>query len=240
MPGATQLAADTGVTIWGTDELKAKVGSAAITGLQNRPMTQEVGFPRRLSQTVAEQMIEKAASGTFGIGREEIVWQGPVWLPASVVQLDLKKMKVLGKVSMSQAWTVYDLVGGTYITRFDQEPERLAVDVDGPKIAERLKWTDPAKDLTKIIDKFNSVKSEDALAKYRGQMASRGVPNFHTATVGDATPFLYPAHLAIARSKNGTERVIVLDAHLSRTDDDLCNALSKVISHVKASLPDGA
>ncbi|TDT14616.1 restriction endonuclease [Ilumatobacter fluminis] len=236
-PGATQLAADTGVTIWGTDELKAKVGSAAITGLQHRPMIQEVGFSRRLSQTVAEQMIDKAASGTFGIGREEIVWQGAVWLPASVVQLDLKKMKVLGKTSMSQAWTVYDLVGGTYITRFDQEPQRLAVDMDGPKIAERLKWTDPAKDLTRIIDKFNSVKSDDAIARYRGQMKAFGVPDFHTATVGEATPFLYPAYLAIARSRNGSERLVVLDAYNNRQDDDLCTGLSRVISHVKASLP---
>lgn len=237
-PGATQLAADTGVTIWGTDELKAKVGSAAVTGLQNRPMTQEVGLPRRLAQATAEQMVEKATAGTFGIGRETVVWQGAVWLPASVVLLDLKKMKVLGKTSMSQAWTVYDLVTGTYLARLDHEPERTPVEMDGPKIVERQKWTEPAKELGKVIEKFNTVKSDDALAKYRGQMKARGVPDFHTATVGEATPFLYPAHLSIARGKNGGERVIAIDAYRSQIDDDLGTALSKAISHVRASLPD--
>lgn len=235
-PGAMQLANDLGVTIWGTDELRAKVGGAAITGLQNRPMTQEVGFPRRLASEAAAQLIEKATSGTLGLGREEVIWQGPVWLPASVVQLDLKKMK-LGKASMSQVWTVYDLVTGAYITHLKNEPERLAVDMDGPKIAETMKWTEPAKGLGKIIDKFNSVKSDDALARYRGQMRARGVPDFHTATVGEATPFLYPTHLAIARARDGGERLVVLDSYNSRKDDDLSMALSRVISHVRAALP---
>jgi hypothetical protein len=35
------------------------------------------------------------------------------------------------------------------------------------------------------------------------------------AVAGTSSPFVYPVHVAIARHKSGTERVIVIDAYRS-------------------------
>ncbi len=70
----------------------------------------------------------------------------------------------------------------------------------------------------------------------RGQLAKLGVPDWHTATTGTPSPFLYPMFLAIARQKSGSERVVAIDAYRNRVDADLGVELSKQIAWVKESL----
>ena len=50
-------------------------------------------------------------------------------------------------------------------------------------------------------------------------MVNLGVPDWHVPTTGTPSPFLYPVHLAIAQ-KNGTQRVVAIDAYRSRVDAD--------------------
>ena len=52
------------------------------------------------------------------------------------------------------------------------------------------------------------------------------MPEMNVPTTGTPSPFLYPVHLAIAQ-KNGTERVVAIDAYRSRPDADLGHELSK-------------
>ena len=83
---------------------------------------------------------------------------------------------------------------------------------------------------------IDQVTSEQAIKKYRGQLAELGVPDWHTATTGTPSPFLYPMFLAIARQKSGSERVVAIDAYRNRVDADLGVELSKQIAWVKESL----
>ena len=83
--------------------------------------------------------------------------------------------------------------------------------------------------------KYNKVTSDDATAKYRGQMTNLGVPEMNVPTTGTPSPFLYPMHLAIA-CKNGTERVVAIDAYRSRLDADLGQEMSKAITWIRESL----
>lgn len=236
-PGATTLARELGVVLWGPDEIEPHLGKASVAGMQNRPLVEEVGFPRLLTGETARQLVEKETSGRLGIGREEVVWAGDAWIPVSVTQLTLLKIGPLQrKAATSQMWGVYDLIGGTFITRLDEEPERTAVQLDGPRLEPALKPNQPGKELEQVIAKWDKVSSDAAVEKYRGAMARLGVPDWHTATVGTSTPFLYPVHLAVARSKNGTERIVAIDAFRSRPDADLGMELSKSIAPVRSAL----
>ena len=235
-PGALAMAEQRGVTIWGQDEIARHIGSSSVLDLQNRPMVQEVAFPRLLTTADAEAIIAKDTGGRLGIGRSEVVWQGPAWIPVAVVQLTLRKIGPLQrKAATSQAWAVYDLVGGTFVTRLEAEPDRVPVELDGPKLDQPLKTSEPAKTLSTVIGKWDKVTSDAAKEKYRGQMGRLGVPDWHTATVGTTQPYLYPVHLAIAR-RNDLERVVAVDAFRSRIDDDLGSELSNQIAGVRTAL----
>ncbi len=234
--GATTLARELGVILWGPDEIEPHLGKTSIRGLQNRPMVEEVGFPRLLANDDARVLIDKQTAGRFGIGKEQVVWSGEAWLPVSVVQLTLRKIGPFQrKAATSQAWCVYDLIGGAFVARLDEEPERTPVELDGPRLELVQKLTEPAKALQKTIDRWDKVTSDSAREKYRSEMSRLGIPDWHTATVGTSTPFLYPVHFAIA-NRNGSERVLVVDAFRRRLDDELSIEFSKHIATVRHSI----
>ena len=235
--GAVAMAEQRGVTLWGQAEIERHVGKSSVLNLQNRPMREEVGFARQLVAPEAEQLVAKQTSGTLGIGREEVVRQGSAWLPVAVVQLTLQKYglrrTITGKVVTVPAWGIYDLIGGTFVTRLDDEPERTPVTMDGPKIDQILKPSEPGRTIEAVIAKWDKASTDSALAKYRKQMDQLGIPDMHSATVGTTQPFLYPVHIAIAQAKNGTERVIAIDAFRSRHDSGLSAECSKQIVAVR-------
>jgi hypothetical protein len=235
-PGALGLAADLGVAVWGRDEIQSHLGKVSVLDLQNRPMVQEVGFQRGLSAAEAEQLIAKETGGRFGIGKEVIVWQGPAWVPVAVVQLTLRKYGPFQrKMATTAGWGVYDLVGGTFITRLDAEPERTPVQLDGPRIDQILKLTEPAKTIEKVISNWVKVTSDAATQRHRSEMDRLGIPEMHTAMVGTSTPFLYPVHLAVARRDAG-ERIVAIDCFRNRHDPDLGRELSKQITAVVSTV----
>lgn len=235
-PGALAAAKELGIVVWGPDEIEPHLGKVSVLGLQNRPMVEEVGFRRVLASDEARRLVDKETGGRFGIGKEDVVWSGDVWIPVSVVQLTLMELGILKrKTATSQMWATYDLIGGTFVTGLDTEAERTVVELDGPRLEPQLKVVDPAKQLDGIVARYGKVTSEDAKAKYRGQMAKLGVPDWQVPTTGTSVPFLYPFHLAIAQ-RNGTERVVAIDAYRSRIDEDLGHELSKAIAWVRQSL----
>ncbi len=234
--GALTAAGELGVIVWGQDEIARHHGISSVLNLQNRPMVEEVGFPRVLDAAGVEPLVAKETGGTLGIGKAEIVWQGPAWIPVALVQLTLRKYGPFQrKAATVSAWAVYDLIGGTFVTRLDSEPDRTPVSLDGPKLDHLLKLTAPAKTLDTIIGKWAKVTSEAATKKHRTEMDRLGIPEMHTATVGTSTPFLYPVHLAFAQ-RNATERIVAVDSFGSRIDDDLGRALSRQIASVRQSL----
>ncbi len=235
-PRAMEMAKERGITVWGPDELQPHLGKAQLVGLQNRPMIEEVGFPRLLASNEARALVEKESSGRLGFGKEEVTWSGAAWLPVSVVQMTLMQMgSIRRKTAASQMWGVYDLVGGTFVTRLDTEPERTPVELDAGQIQPALKVTEPAKTLDKIVATYRKVTSDDAKTKYRTQMRDLGVPDLQVPNLGTSSPFLYPIHLAIAQ-KGGTERVVAIDAYRSRPDPDLGHELTKAVVNVRQSL----
>lgn len=234
--GAVDTARELGVIVWGPDEIQAHVGRSAVTGLQNRPKVEEVGFPRRLADDEASALIAKATAGRLGIGKEEIVWESNAWIPVALTQLTLRKYGPLQrKMATTQAWAVYDLVGGVLVARLDSEPERTPVAMDGPRLEQLLKLTEPGTSLERIIAKWDKATGEATIQKYRTEMDRLGIPAMHTATVGTSTSFLYPVRLAIAR-RNTSERVVVVDCFCRRLDDDLGRVCSKQIAAVRSSV----
>ena len=235
--GALAAARELGIIVWGPDEMEPILGRTAVAGIQNRPMVEEVGFARLLTTGGARELVDKEAAGRFGIGKEEVVWSADAWMPVAVVQLTLLEMQLVRRQTRtSQAWTVYDLLAGTFVTRLDTEPTPAPVHLDGPVLEPKLKLKDPAKALDDVITRYEKVTSDDAKSKYRKQLANLGVPDYHTATTGGTAPFLYPVHIAIVRQKGGTERVVAVDSFRSRVDADLGLNMSKSISWIRESI----
>ncbi len=185
-PGALAMAEQRGVTIWGQDEISRHVGASAVLDLQHRPMVEEVGFPSHLDADGAEKLVAKATSGTLGLGKETVTVTGNVWLPVAVVPLTLlKAVAMRRKSATTQMWAVYDLIGGTFLTGLDEEPERTPVAIESPKIAPHLKPNDPVKHLNQVVERFEKATRDDTIKKYRSQLDNLGVPCDATAHVWD-------------------------------------------------------
>ena len=235
--GAHAAAAELGITVWTDDEIQRHLGRTVVSGLQNRPMVEEVGFARKLDTAAAAALVTKETSGGLFGGKEELVWSSDAWLPVAVVQLTLMTTEglVRKQTRTTHAWAIYDLVTGAWINRVDAAPERKPVQLDAGQVAPKLKLGEPARTLEAVVAKYRKVTSDDARIKYRGQMRTLGIPDHHTAAADRSEPFLYPVHLAIARQR-GTERVIAVDANVSRVDNQLSTALTREISRIRESL----
>lgn len=202
-------------------------------GLQNRPMVEEVGFARVLDAAGARTLVDKEAAGRFGIGKQEVVMSADAWIPVAVVPLTLMELGIVRrKTATTQQWNVYDLIGGTFVTAVDTEPERHPVPIDGALLPALQQLVEPARALDAVEAKWERVTSDDTKTKYRAQLTKLGVPEWHVPTTGTPAPFLYPLHLAIAKQK-ASERVIAVDSYRSRIDADLGHELSKSIASVR-------
>lgn len=216
--------------------LEAQLGRTSLAGLQNTRLTEELGFPRLLSDEQAAQLAAQQIGGRLGLGKEEVVWAGNVWMPVAIVELNLMKMKLVGRAThASNVWTAHDLFAGTFVTRLDELPQLGPVPVDGPKIDPRHKMAEPARRLDQIIAKYDRARTDETRNKYRNQLTRHGVPERHTVTTANTSIALYPMHLVLLRRKD-SERVVALDAFRVRVDDDLSLEMSKNLSHIRSSI----
>jgi hypothetical protein len=226
--GADIAARELGITIWGVDELREKLGSVAVADLKTQaPKREALGLEIRLDQAEGSALIAREARGKMGFGAETVVWHSLVWMPVTVVQLACSRVEGrIKKVTQTRRqWNSYNRVDGGLVHRSTTPPSPVQVDLGACSVRPKQRASSATKEIEQAVKKYNSVSTEQALARHRSSLLKLGVPSDFTIVTESTSELFVPLYVANAERKSG-ERLIVVDAHRGEIHGRLSDSLS--------------
>ncbi|CAB4955156.1 unannotated protein [freshwater metagenome] len=230
--GAETAAREMGITLWGPDELRSRLGQVALSDISTgAPKKLATGLPFTLTIEQARPLFEKETKGKLGIGAEEIVWVSPAWLPVAVVQVALTSVEGrLKKVAQTRRiWNAYELLDGGLVASFPGPPQFVEVDIRNTSLRPKQKDAAAARAIEDAVGKYKSVSTEAAQLRHAQRLGALGIPAPFRAVPESTTTAFMPIYIAIARRREG-ERLIAVDGHHQRVHPRL-NAVLTQHSH---------
>lgn len=235
--GAEAAAREMGITLWGQDELRARLGQVALADISvGAPKKVAAGFPFSIAIEQATPLFEKDAKGKLGFGGENIVWAAPAWLPVTVVQIALTTVEGrLKRVAQTRRiWNVYEQIGGGLYVSLPAAPQLIDVDVRDTSIRPKVKDSAASRAIEQAVEKYRSVSTEAALARHAQTLGKLGIPAPFRAVPETFMTAVAPIYIAIARRRDG-ERLIAVDGHVPRVRQGLSSALTQNSQWVRES-----
>lgn len=237
-PQAALAAEQTGVTLWGPDELASRLGQLALDGLRaGTAGTPALGWARREVTAAARREVAKAARGALGVfGREKVAWLGPLWVPVWVATVaetrTVGRFKAVPRVT--RAALCYEALTGRWVGEATGPCE--PVDLDGgylPPVVSAAKATAPLLD---AFARWQLVTSVAAKARHAQAMAEHGVeaPVEHVEVEGAELAFL-PLWAGWLTGSSG-ERVVAVDGRSGKNAPALSAVLTTNVARVREVL----
>ena len=233
---ASQAAAQSSIDLWGPDELTSMMGDLSMHDLHrgSAPLVAS-GLPFTISNQTAFVPISRLAKGTLGIGKEEVLWYGPLWFPAWNMQLGITRgegfMKRIPRIS--QVWNGYEALTSTCVYRRDAKPSFVDVDLSEGHVEPAMKSTEVQKFLNASISKWRQVTSKEARSRHAATLTRLGIDVPIRALVVESCDLVYlPLWVAIL-SKRGQERVIAIDGTTGQERERVGLALTKNAQRVR-------
>jgi len=235
--GAETAARETGITLWGPDELRSRLGSLAVSDLSVRaPQHIALGFPFTMSLEQANPLFDREAKGKLGFGAENIVWASAAWLPIAIVQVALSQTEGRLKkvVQTRRVWNAYEMVDGGLIYSYPSAPILTDVDLMKHAIRPMKKEASFLRTIREAVEKFDGVSTEAARMRHAQNLQRLGIPPPHRAVPESVSLAFQPLFVALARRRDG-ERVIAVDGSSRVIHPRLGAVLSKNVQWLRDS-----
>lgn len=235
--GAETAAREMGVTLWGPDELRSRLGQVVLSDMSVRAPTRLApGLQFNMSIEQARPLVDREAKGKLGFGAESVVWMSPAWMPVAFTQIALTTVEGrLKKVPLTRRiWNAYDLLDGRLVGSFDGAPPLADVDLGGVAIRPRVKDADVRRSVEDAVGKYRSVSTEAAKARHAQRLNALGIPAPFRAVPESSTIGFIPLYIAIVRRRDG-ERVVAVEAHNQFVHPGLSSVLSNNVHWVRES-----
>ncbi|MGA2037424.1 MAG: restriction endonuclease, partial [Acidimicrobiales bacterium] len=178
-PQAVQAANQAHIELWGPDELKARLRHVALSETQ-LPHVQDSaqGLAFVVESEVARSQIERIAKGKRRVGREEITWFGPLWLPTWSLRLGLVRMQGhLRRVPRAtRVWNSYEALTGRCTRTYLVPPLLVDVDLACGHLPPVLNVAKVEDRLTTSWTRWRQVTSGEAKKQHAAMLAKMGVP----------------------------------------------------------------
>ncbi len=235
---AAQVAAQANIELWGPDELTARLGQATVSDLRfTSSPVQALGVLFVAAGEPARRLVERSARGTLGVGREEIVWFGLIWLPVWILQLGITRLEGFRRVSrVTRSWNRYEALTGRHLGSSHEPPQLVPIDLGTSHLRPILSDAKIRETLIASVERWRSVSSEEAKKRHAANLAKAGlqVPFRHVAAEGSQPAYepLWSAFL----TKGGKERIVAIDGVTGRERPDLGHALTTRVQWVRESL----
>lgn len=236
--GADTAAAELGITIWGPDDIREKLGAVMVADLRSgAPTHAGSGLPITTDEATAHAMIERQARGKLGVGSETVVWTSLVWLPIAVVQLALSRTEGrLKKVTQTRRiWNAYDQIDGGLVSSWSATPPITDVDLARRSLRPKQRESSFPGAVNEAVKKYRSVSTDAARARHAQRLASLGIPTGFAVVPESVSSTFVPLYVGIAQRKSA-ERLIVIDAHRGELHQRLSTSLSHNIHWLRESL----
>lgn len=221
--GVDETARKLGVDLWGPGELQSRLGPAQDSA--PRPTKEAtVGLPVVMGKEVAADLARRASRGALRVGREEIAWVRPFWLPFHRIRVrhTSEERQRLRKAQLrtQEFWNVYDGLSGSLYAQWDDAPE-LPPTKGGNVVPPRLPSVRIVNDIEAVARSYNEEEDPEAVERQEEALVAYGielpVSFFDLSPEGE----LYiPFYLALLRRQGG-ERVVAIDANQQRPSEEM-------------------
>ncbi len=224
--GAEKSANELGIELWGNNEIEQKLGKVAIAELETIEFKKVVeGLPMLVEEEQISPTVERESRGTFGFGKEEIVWIKSIWLPCYLFQISYSKKEGFIKktTTTTKVWNIYEAVGGNWFAGYESKPATKGVEATNI-IQPRVKDSEIKREIAKTWSKYCEVVTSSAIARYGKKLRALGIPqDARTISIDFITEIFYPFYAALL-IKDDKERIIAVDGTTGE--------LSKVVGHI--------
>lgn len=236
--GAAIAARETGITLWGPDDLARRLGDAAVSELASGgPAHWAPALPAVIDSGRAQQLAARDRRRGLRLRGEAIEGGGSLWLPIVVTQLALSRTEGRRRATthVRQMWNAYELVDNSLLCSWSSPPTLVESALDGGVIAARHKLTAPARTIAQAVAKHAALTAEPARQRSAARLTDLGIPTGYDVNVESSESAFVPIYLAIAH-RRGAERAIAVDMSKAWVDDELGAVLTRSLHWVRQSL----
>lgn len=238
--GAERTAADLGIEIWGTEELRRHLGESAVghvaSGAGSAPNT-GWGIPFQVAPAHAEQMVHTASRGRFNLRQlEQVAWFSPVWLPAYCVTMSVSQpgtKRLRAQVRSTQLVRLYDALGGSCLGQPNVGFEQIAID---PAIALPTQMRDSKvhASIRHALDGYLKVSTPAARERHAANAAAVGLPLPCTSLSIDDTSVVWLPYYVGVLGSGGQLRALAVNGNRGVVSDRVSDLLTRHLAVVRA------
>ena len=237
--GAALSAAELGVELWGPDELERRLGRAAVFALGATRAPAALGFAVGVDEVRAARLAEgQRARGVLGLGAEEVVWFGLVWLPCLLLTLGCTRVegRLHKRSRHSSVFNLYEALGGSLLDSFTGDPAPAEIEMSGPRLPTLVKARTLQSEISTTVLKWRSVVQDAARERWASAAADLGVPlPVEALTIDQTTACWLPLYATVLAQK-GARRVVVVDGGDGAIDQHLARVLTANLGHLGETL----
>jgi hypothetical protein len=235
---AAQVAGQANIELWGPEELTARLGQVPVNDVRfAAAQVQALGSPFATDGVAARQLVERIARGTLGIGREEVIWFGPIWLPVWVLQLGITRVQGFRQVPrVTRSWNRYEALAGTYLDKSEQPPNLVPIDVGRAHVRPRLTDAKIRDGLLARVERYRSVTTDAAKQRHAASLTQLGVQLPLRSLASETSQLTYsPLWCAFLR-KGSQERLVAIGGVSGKERPALSGVLTTNSQWVRDSL----
>ena len=237
--GAERTAADVGIDLWGTEELRQHLGDSTVGSMSSATgpaPSQGWGYGFRISPRAAQDLMRTASRGRMNIRQlEQVVWFSPVWLPGYCIGLTAsqpvaKRRKV--QVTATRLTNIYEGLSGTLVGPAQGQFELVAID-PALALASQVRDTKVHTAIRKALDGYLGVTSAAARERHAQRVAAAGLPLPCQAVTIDETAVVHLPFYAGVLSSGGQQRVMAVSGSAGNEWPAVSTLLTHHISLVR-------
>lgn len=236
--GAEKSAQELGVELWDKNKIERRLGKVVIAELETYESKRIFeGFPLRISEKIANTVIDSASRGFFGFINEDKLWFKQVWLPIYLFELSCSKREgiISRKIKTTKLWNIYEALQGSWLASFKDKP--ILKEIKSKRvIQQKITNTKIKKNIITSFERKMQVVTPKARARYTRKLNELGIPkNIIGINIDNIFKAYYPLYIALFKTRQ-KERIITVDGYNGEVNKTLGKILTINLSYIKESL----
>ena len=236
---AGQAATQANIEMWGPEELSARMGELSMSQLHQGPKQLiAIGAPFEIDSKAAFVHVNRSASGTLGVGKEEVTAYGALWLPTWSLQLGITRNEGFLKKTAraTRVWNGYDALAGGCLFNATNSPNFGYVTVGNNAIDPAVKVSDVVKFLNSKITQWRQTTKLDERKARAMSLVKYGIQvPLSNLAIESSTLVYLPLWVAIL-NKRGEERAVAIDGVTGIPSQKLAGTLTKHVQRVRSAI----
>lgn len=226
-----------GMDLWGPVELEQHVGPIDRPG--PRPRRREArGLPVTTSEPLARELVHRGSRGKLGLGREDVAWLRPLWLPFLPLRVrhtrEEKDRFRKPFLRTREYRNVHDGLSGALYEQWDSDPQLVTI-TQGRIVRARITPHAVVEQIEEVAARLNQEQEPEEVEQLEETLLALGIPS--PVSFFDLQPeedVYVPFYLALLRNRSG-ERILAINANTQQTSESMGRIAMMHLGHILRS-----